>query len=381
MQETIKLKDDKTLNVFGDLSTIDPAAMSQMYEAMAQDFVVSGAIMPDCHKGYTLPIGAVVATKDFIVPAYVGYDIGCGVCAVKLDLQKDEMKDLEALHKWIHDVVPVGTKTHKRTQTFNGGNRTKVADKAMKDRKGLLQLGTLGGGNHFLEIGYDEEDNIWIAVHSGSRGFGHGVATHYMTLASGGKEAKEGHYGFSTDSEDGKNYITDLNYALYYALENRRLMITNVVRAISQHLRKDIDILEFINRNHNHAELKDGLWIHRKGATHAEDGMQGVIPGNMRDGFFIVEGRGNPDSLYSSSHGAGRVMGRFKAKKTLDLEVFKEEMKGIVGTVSKHTLDESAGAYKDIFKVMQEQHELVKVTAYVKPLLSVKAGKRDESGC
>ena len=157
-----------------------------------------------------------------------------------------------------------------------------------------------------------------------------------------------------------------------FALENRLEIIRRVVKEIQHYCDGDAVWDKLINRNHNHAEEKDGLWIHRKGATHAEKGMMGVIPGNMRDGSFIVEGKGNPDSLYSSSHGAGRVLGRRKAKETLDVDDFTETMEGIVAKVDSKTLDESPFAYKDIFQVMEQQEDLVEVHHRVVPLINVK---------
>lgn len=233
-------------------------------------------------------------------------------------------------------------------------------------------MGTLGGGNHFIEIGKDENGFVWIITHSGSRGVGHGIAQHYMRLASPNGAASEGHYGFHVDSTDGQNYINDLNICLDYALENRRILIDEVSKSICRHISGSYDKNTLINRNHNHAELKDGLWIHRKGATHAEKGMMGVIPGNMRDGSFIVEGKGNPESLYSSSHGAGRIMGRKEAKKTIKLEDFIETMKGITANKTEDLLDEAPMAYKNIFDVMEQQQDLVEVKNHITPIINIK---------
>lgn len=215
---------------------------------------------------------------------------------------------------------------------------------------------------------------MWVIIHSGSRGIGHEIATTYMRLASSNGKATEGHDGFDVNSFNGKNYITDLNFGLQFALSNRKMMLERIER-IMTNLMKDGSFLwdAMINRNHNHAELKDGLWIHRKGATHAEVGMGGVIPGNMKDGSFIVEGLGNPDSLWSSSHGAGRIMGRKAAQKSLDMEKFKASMKGITALVTKDTLDESCFAYKDIYEVMRLQDKLVKVIAHSRPIVNIKA--------
>lgn len=194
-----------------------------------------------------------------------------------------------------------------------------------------------------------------------------------MKLASPNGKASEGHYGFDVDSQNGRGYIKDMNWCHDYALWNRKVMLFDIIDSIRE-CKIDGGINdEIINRNHNHAESKDGLhWIHRKGATHAEEGMMGVIPGNMRDGSFIVRGKGNPDSLYSSSHGAGRVLGRAKAKQLVDLDDFTLTMDGIVANVSEDTKDESPFAYKNIYEVMELQKDLVEVVAHVRPILNVK---------
>lgn len=361
---------NKQLTIYCDYA--DPAALAQMYDALKQPYSVKGAIMPDCHKGYTLCIGGVIATKDVIVPSYIGFDIGCGMCAVKTNITKSDLLNLDGIHKEIHDVIPVGNSVHKDPKNWKFIDHTEVAEKIYNERKGAFQLGTLGGGNHFAEIGYDEDDAVWVTIHSGSRGVGHGIASHYMAVASNSTEAKEGHFALDVNSNDGKDYIKDLEFALQFALDNRKTMMKEILNVLSKNVGFKVKEELFINRNHNHAELKDGLWIHRKGATHAEYGMLGVIPGNMRDGVFVVKGKGCEDSLCSSSHGAGRVMGRFKAKKSLSLEKFEEDMKNVVASVSKSTLDEAPDAYKDIFEVMRQQDDLVEIIAYVKPLISVK---------
>jgi len=238
----------------------------------------------------------------------------------------------------------------------------------LKFKNPLLQLGTLGGGNHFIEIGYDENEDVWAILHSGSRGFGWKVAQVYMKLASGDGKAREGHFGFKVDSALGESYIHDLNICLHYALANRNHMLNEVSNIIEV----PFDLNTFINRNHNHAEYAHNMWIHRKGATHAEEDMMGVIPGNMRDGSFIVKGKGNEEGLWSSSHGAGRVLGRKAAKAALNMEDFKEQMKSVIGKVDKEHLDEAPGAYKDIFEVMNNQRELVEVIHHIKPLINVK---------
>ena len=366
----------KPIKIFADEASADPKAMNQFYEAMSQDFAVAGAVMPDIHLGYSLPIGSVVATKDVIVPSWVGYDIGCGVLAGKLDIEPEAiMGNRDDIFNWIVETVPIGNSMRGKLSPVSLGlpkPSNSVGLQQFEKRNARLQLGTLGGGNHFIEIGADERDSVWVIIHSGSRGVGHGIAGEYMKLASGSDNPKEGHYGFAVKSYAGASYIADMGWALSYALLNREVMLDSVMTAISKVTGDSLTRIQTINRNHNHAVKKDGLWIHRKGATHAEDGMMGVIPGNMRDGSFIVCGKGNPDSLWSSSHGAGRIMGRGQAKRELFLPDFEKTMGDIKANISANTIDESPMAYKSIYEVMKAQSELVDIVAHVKPILNVK---------
>lgn len=342
---------------------LEDKAREQFEKAMELPFVVKGALMADAHVGYDLPIGGVVATEGVVVPSWVGYDIGCGMTAVKLNIKREEIVErCKCIYNSVYDEVPVGWTCHETEQECELVPETAIIAELFGERA-KRQLGTLGGGNHFIEIGYDENEDCWIVVHSGSRGFGHSVATHYMKLGS----------WLATDSEEGISYKNDLDFVLRYALLNRELMIKRIVKAIDTVIGDvTVDIESFINRNHNHVEFKDGLCIHRKGATHAEEGMMGVIPGNMRDGSFIVRGKGNSESLCSSSHGAGRVLGRRAAKRKLSIDDFSKTMEGIVAKVDESTLDESPYAYKDIFEVMKLQADLVEVISWVCPLVNIK---------
>lgn len=394
---------------------LEQGALDQFNSAMAEPYAVKGALMPDAHSGYSLPIGAAVAAKDHIVPAWVGYDIGCGMCAVPTTFDVQQIRKYsDKIFDEIYRTIPVGNKMNdtETSSKLNPNDLSNAGKIEFYNRGGFTALGTLGGGNHFIEIGADETNKVWIIIHSGSRGIGHGIAGHYMTVASVDKtdyakkfdeseqaknimkhnpakyeklkknfieknmkrlkgcKPKEGHYPLHVLSKEGKDYINDMNWALEFALENRLEMANRVVKAIQKFTKGEKNGL--INRNHNHADFRDGLWIHRKGATHAEKGMMGVIPGNMRDGSFIVEGKGNPDSLYSSSHGAGRVLSRSKAKDSVDLSKFEKTMKGIKAKVCESTKDESPFAYKNIFEVMRQQEDLVKVVAHVKPIINIK---------
>lgn len=391
---------------------LDASALEQFESAMEQEFSIKGALMPDAHTGYSLPIGGVVATDGVIIPAWVGYDIGCGMCALPTSFSADAVREnSKAIFNEIYERVPVGfnVNQHPTDCHLNPDDLTELGRKAFNTRKGFRAIGSLGGGNHFIEIGKDETGRVWVIIHSGSRGVGHGIAAAYMTIASsdpttmeaefdatheamllhnpdqyeahkaryiekkmGKLRPKEGHYGLRTDSDEGRAYINDMTWSLEFALANRKEMMARIVAAIAAHCEGAAEWDLLINRNHNHAEERDGLWIHRKGATHAEKGMMGVIPGNMRDGSFIVCGKGNPDSLYSSSHGAGRLLGRKQAKRELDTDDFKAAMQGITARVGDSTLDESPMAYKNIFEVMRLQADLVDTIHHVTPMVNVK---------
>jgi tRNA-splicing ligase RtcB len=423
------LEESKTpYKIYAEL--LDTKAQEQFMDVLNEPYVTYGALMPDAHAGYTMPIGGVCSTKNMVVPQFVGFDIGCGMCAYKTDYTKEQIEaHAESIYNHIVETIPLGFKTHKNHQPLKIDlPLTEFADHILQST-GLKQVGTLGGGNHFIEVGYGADEKAWIVIHSGSRGFGHKIASHYMLQAYLLKNPMEGKLekivedfkernrvfkeknpeGFEkalkkftlkqtaeinrkskldnikeilpldVNTELGKEYIKDQNFALAFALENRKRMIATIHTIMNEVIGgefefKEQDEVRFINRNHNHAEYdnKRKEWIHRKGATHAELGMRGVIPGNMRDGSFVVIGKGNADSLASSSHGAGRVMSRKKARANVDLEEFKASMEGITGTVDENTLDESPFAYKDIFEVMKLQEDLVEVEEHIRVLINVK---------
>lgn len=349
---------------------LEEQALNQFNKACEHPDFVDGALMADAHLGYSMPIGGVIGLKNTIVAGWVGYDIGCGVCAVKTNLKKDDLKHNEqSIFNQIYREVPMG-EGQENEENLNHNLSFKRTKLPMLARMLIMkQLGTLGGGNHFIEVSHDEEENIWVVIHSGSRGVGWKIADAYMSFD---KECK----GFSLDSDIGNQYMIDMNFCLEFALLNRKTMLERVRQALKKVLKKVIifDWDNMINRNHNHAEKAHGMIIHRKGATHAEKGMMGVIPGNMRDGSFITEGLGNSEALWSSSHGAGRVLSRKKAQETLTIDDFKETMSGITGRVRGDTIDESPFAYKDIFEVIRIQEEagLLRVHEYLKPIINCK---------
>ena len=236
---------------------IEPEALHQFYVAMEQPASVQGALMPDAHLGYTLPIGGVIAADGMIFPSWIGYDQGCGVCGAPTYYDKETIIEhgqaiFDEIYKW----VPVGFKHRKRALSWEWSPipKTEFLEKMFIEKGGLKQLGTLGGGNHFIELSYDETDRVWITLHSGSRNVGHSAATHYMKLASNSRKAKEWHFGFDVNSDNGKDYLKDLNFCLEFALENRKRILIETGSAINKAIgnkdRRDnmIDWGGFINR-------------------------------------------------------------------------------------------------------------------------------------
>jgi tRNA-splicing ligase RtcB len=349
---------------------------------MGLDWVIRGALMADAHLGYTLPIGGVVETDGMVVPSWVGYDIGCGVCAVRTTFDIEEVRaNCDKIYGMIQEYIPVGFKHNTRPVTWRAYKdmpKTAWFNEMFMEKGGFKQIGTLGGGNHFIEIGYNvADDSIWIVIHSGSRNVGHSTAQYYMKeacfLAEGVRKAREGHYPFKLTSGLGLDYLKDQRVCLDFALVNRTEMIDRIETAMRVFCDGEVMQDSLINRTHNHAEVKEvGKVIHRKGATHAEKDMLGVIPGNMRDGSFIVQGLGNVDSLSSSSHGAGRLLGRKKAKELLDVNTFRTAMVDVTCKADGTTLDESPMAYKDIEIVMDAQRELVTAINHIRPIINVK---------
>lgn len=370
------------LNIFGK-HLIEPKALNQMYNATKEDWIHKAALMPDAHLGYSLPIGGVVVTDQKVVPAWVGYDIGCGVCAVEVHCDPDWIRaNQDYIFDEIYRSVPMGY-NHKTSGGTWDEYTTLPATTWLSDmfqaKGGLKQLGTLGNGNHFIEIGEDEQQNIRLIIHSGSRNVGYTVAQHYMIGASvkhtGIAKAKEGNFEFDVCSPEGMDYLMDMEFCLSFALENRVQMLESIEK-IFQALDKEVHLIwpTLINKTHNHVEYDDVLegWVHRKGATQAHEGEMGVIPGNMRDGCFIVRGKGNKKGLFSSSHGAGRTCSRKEAKTLLGIEEFRTEMEGIKAKVSNGVLDENPYAYKEFDVVMAAQQELVDIVTYVQPIINIK---------
>jgi len=385
------MKSGKKINNHG--LDVDKETLEQFEKCYSENFVIEAALMPDAHLGYAAPIGAVLKTKDFIVPAWVGFDIGCGLIAVKIkgkNLIKKIKNNREEIYKKVMKRIPMGVGEYNKEKNITEKTKKEFKSLLEKFQKGsydknilnylktaaIKHLGTLGAGNHFIELGFDSktEKELWLIIHSGSRGVGHSVARKYMMGAS--KSSKKSEYEktfpLNISSEIGKEYLNVLEFGLDYALLNRLEMAYKAIEALNEILEEDLKYELWVNKNHNHAIYEKGYFIHRKGATPAKKGEKGIIPGNMRDGSFLVEGLGNKEFLNSSSHGAGRAMSRRRAKKEYTMNQFKESMKGIKGNISEKTLDELPMAYKDIFKIMESQKDSVKVIKYIKPIINWK---------
>ena len=374
----------------------DEKTLEQFKACYSEPYVVKASLMPDAHVGYVAPIGAVLATKGYIVPSWVGFDIGCGMTAAKLpkNTLKELRKKAQLIYESVKRNVPMGLGAihqseasiteHTRTaykkilSDFKKGSHNKQVLQFLESGKALRNLGTLGHGNHFISLNSDDKGFPWIVVHSGSRSVGHWTATHYMKKSSGKNVGFEETFPLAEKSVDGKEYQNLLEFGLEFAKLNRLEMVRKVVLTIEKILGKKIKFTIWTNKNHNHALKESGLFIHRKGATPAKKGEKGIIPANMRDGSFLVEGKGNKDFLRSSSHGAGRALSRSQAREKLNVDTFKREMEsaGVIGNFTNDSLDEAPEAYKDIYKVLEMQKASIKIVNHLKPFVNWQGERR-----
>ena len=363
------------------LEDIEQGALDQALNLAKLSFAYKWiAIMPDSHVGYGMPIGGVMATNQVIVPNAVGVDIGCGMTAWRSDLKDIDETELKRIMGEIRKTVPLGFNHHKDKQEWEGFDRAPEIEVIQKELESArYQLGTLGGGNHFIEIQKGDDGFVWVMIHSGSRNFGLKTATEYHNKAKDlcekwVSDIPDKDLSFlPMDSKDGEDYFKAMNYALEFAYANRRQMINRVVEIIGNNHFGG----EPINIHHNYAAMENhfgkNVLVHRKGATKATAGLTGIIPGSMGTSSYITEGLGNPESFQSCSHGAGRKMGRKQAIEALDLKDEQNKVKGIVhGLRDKTNLDEAPGAYKDIDEVMENQKDLVKIKVKLKPLAVIK---------
>lgn len=353
-------------------------------------------LMPDTHQGYGMPIGGVMATQGAVVVNAVGSDVGCGMSVFKTSLTEISVEDLKKICDRIYKTVPVGMKHHEQAQPvkFMPANYSSpVSVLGREYERARKQLGTLGGGNHFIEIQKGGDGHIWAMVHSGSRNLGKQTADFYNKKAVELNERyfsripKEWQLAFlPPDSEEGESYMVEMAYCVRFALANRSLMMERIKEAFMETV-KNVSFEPAVNIAHNYAMMEHhfgrNVLVHRKGATSAKEGEFGIIPGSQGASSYIVRGKGNPESFMSCSHGAGRKMGRNQASRLLNFEEEKRKLedRGILHNIqSVSDLDEAPGAYKDIDIVMKEQSDLVDVVVKLEPMAVVKDGGKPCQG-
>lgn len=349
------------------------------------------SLMPDVHLGKGALVGSVIATKDAIIPAAVGVDIGCGMAAIKTPYTGDQLEGkLKQIRLDLEAAIPTGFNENKESDrqvsNWQGWQQFKTLHPGVKDleTKALRQMGSLGGGNHFLEVCLDEENAVWLMLHSGSRHIGNILAQRHIdtakTLAkmTDAKLPDPDLAHFVQGTAEFENYWRDLQWAQDYARFNRIVMMTRFKRVVEKHLAggKPMKPLLEVNCHHNYAEKEvhfgEEVFVTRKGAVRARSEDLGIIPGSMGAKSYIVRGKGNIESYCSCSHGAGRLMSRNLAKKTYTLDDLIEQTKGVECRKDEGVLDEIPGAYKSIEQVMANQADLVEVVATLKQVLCVK---------
>lgn len=345
------------------------------------------ALMPDAHYGIGSTVGSVIPTENAILPAAVGVDIGCGMAAAKTTLQAHDLPDtLQPLIGEFERYIPAGVgKGHDQLGVSHSAihwwqSRPNAHAKELMGEKAVMQLGTLGSGNHFVEVCLDQNDVVWLMLHSGSRGVGNQLATSHIKIARAleqGLEDPDLGY-FTQGTPEFAAYIEDMLWAQDYARENRQIMLQTALRRLQVFLGCPVVVNTVVNCHHNYAAQEFHydrlLWITRKGAIAAGEGVLGIIPGSMATGSYIVRGLGNPKSYRSASHGAGRRMGRREAKRQLTVESLEERMAGKAWNKDNPAalLDEHPDAYKPIERVMLAQADLVEIEVHLRQILNYK---------
>jgi tRNA-splicing ligase RtcB (3'-phosphate/5'-hydroxy nucleic acid ligase) len=376
-------------------SILDPATREQAERASTMPFVFPHiALMPDAHLGRGATVGSVIPTERAIIPAAVGVDIGCGMAAVRTQFTREQVTavgPLAPLREAIERAVPLSAGRYNNTVVATAEPRVeelaKLAERARFDPAVYagnweLQLGTLGSGNHFIEVTVDELDRVWLFLHSGSRGVGNKLAQRHIKVAH---EAMSRWWIDLPDPDlaylvEGTDefwaYIRELRWAQHFALLNREEMMDRVVRQLGEFLGEPVDEQERVNCHHNYTEQETHfgrkVWVSRKGAINAEQGRPGLIPGSMGTASYVVAGKGFAPSLNSSPHGAGRAYSRSKARKIFTVEQLREAMAGIEYRDTEAFLDEIPAAYKDVDVVMADAAELVEVRHTLRQIVNVK---------
>ncbi len=382
---------------------VDDGAVEQLGKTARMPFIFRHlAVMPDVHVGLGATVGSVIPTKGAVIPAAVGVDIGCGMMAARTSLTADDLPDsLEALRLAIEKAVPHGRSAGRAKEDVGSWKDLPAAtveawatvaarfDRLVdryprfKSTNNIRHLGTLGTGNHFIEVCLDTEGRVWVMLHSGSRGVGNAIGSYFIELAK--QDMRKWFINlpdqdlayFPEGTEHFADYVFAVNWAQDFAALNRRLMMSNVVQALASVIDKPFEAeLEAVNCHHNYVAREthfgESVLVTRKGAVHAARGAMGIIPGSMGAKSFIVRGLGNAESFESCSHGAGRVMSRAKAKKLVSLEEHIHDTEGVECRKDAGVIDETPRAYKPIEAVMAAQADLVEIVHTLKQVVCVK---------
>jgi tRNA-splicing ligase RtcB (3'-phosphate/5'-hydroxy nucleic acid ligase) len=387
------------VKIWSDLEKVESSALDQLTNTANLPFVFKHvAAMPDVHLGNGATVGSVVATKGAVCPAAVGVDIGCGMAAIKTNLDHRVVQDkIKEIRLSIERSVPVGFQKNNRITktvdawkgwaTFKDLNATKVHKKSEDElfKTCKAQLGTLGGGNHFIEVCLDTENNVWVMLHSGSRNIGKSLAEMHIYNAKAEMKKMfislpDPDLAYYVESTKGySDYMFDLMWAQEYARENRDEMMRRVLKDISYAVYGEdgrVNRLMEINCHHNYASMEnhygENVLVTRKGAVRARQGDLGIIPGSMGTKSFIVRGLGNDESFHSCSHGAGRRMSRSEAKRRFTVQDVEAETAGVECRKDAGIIDEIPSSYKDIDEVMANQADLVEILAQLKQILCIK---------
>ena len=378
---------------------IEDQALQQLKNVAKLPFIHPHGVvaMPDVHWGIGATVGSVIATEGAIIPAAVGVDIGCGMNAVRTSLRASDLPDsLKELRHDIERSVPVGTGGAHQKDEIRDAHFKRLpqgdirwglplilgAASDLGGKRASSQLGTLGSGNHFIEICLDENQDVWVMLHSGSRGTGNIIGRQFIERA---KQVCEKYFVtlpdkdlafFAVNTQEFDDYIAAVSWCQDYALENRKVMMENIVRSMRFRLPAFEITHEAINCHHNYVErenhFKRNVWVTRKGAIRAREGDLGIIPGSMGQRSYIVRGKGNLDSYCSCAHGAGRKMGRKEARRTFTVADLEAQTQGVECRKDDAVLDEIPGSYKDIDTVMANQADLVEIVHTLKQVLCVK---------
>ena len=387
----------KNVVVFLPWTSIEPEAQQQILNTAKMPFVFKHvAVMPDCHYGKGATVGTVLATKGAVIPAAVGVDIGCGMIAVRTPLRRADIRDPRAVRAGIERRIPMSAGKNNVKLTASAAGRVATLERLAKDTRATpaqydknwaFALGTLGGGNHFIELAEDTDGIVWLTLHSGSRGVGNRIGNHYIKVAQELCQKQkislpDRDLAYLTEDQPAfAAYLRDLQWAQQFALLNRAEMMDRVLTEVSVAVHREpghearIEV-DRINSHHNFTQLEEHfgerVWVTRKGAIEANTHNLAMIPGSMGTRSYIVSGKAHPLSFNSAPHGAGRRYSRTKARKLFTMEDLGRAMEGIEYRHSGVLLDEIPGAYKDIDQVMEHARDLVEVRHVLKQFVNVK---------